>query len=179
MKTELNEKIKKEIINLEKARKNTKNKNEDIRFKAIILKLKGVKTREIADKLDVGMSTIFEWLRNYKKGSISALKNKKRTGNRRNMSFEEEKEFLKQFEEKAKKGEIVTAKDIEKAYIEKVGHSIGNGQIYYVLKRHNWRKVMPRSKHPKKANEEEINSSKKLTSWQKAQQTIPQENIKK
>ena len=114
------------------------------------------------------MSTIFEWLRNYKKDSISALKNKKRTGNRRNMSFEEEKEFLKQFEEKAKKGEIVTAKDIEKAYIEKVGHSIGNGQIYYVLKRHNWRKVMPRSKHPKKANEEEINSSKKLISWQKA-----------
>ena len=48
------------------------------------------------------------------------------------------------------------------AYIEKVGHSIGGSQIYRMLKRHGWRKVMPRSKHPKKANEEAIEASKKL-----------------
>ena len=30
-----------------------------------------------------------------------------------------------------------------------------------VQKRHNWRKVMPRSKHPQKADEEEIEASKK------------------
>lgn len=159
----LDEKIKKEIKELEGARKNTKNKSEDIRFKAIILKLKGIKTREIAAKLDIGMSTIFEWMRNYKKGSISALKNKKRRGNRRNMTFEEEEEFLSQFEERAQKGQIITAKEIEKAYRERVGHSIGNGQIYYVLKRHGFRKIMPRSRHPKKANKEAIEASKKLT----------------
>lgn len=155
--------IKLEIQELEKARKNTTNKNEDLRFKTIILKLKGMKTKEIAKKLDIGESTVFEWIRKYKKGSIEALKNKKRGGNHRNLSLEEEREFLKAFEEKAKKGQIVTAKEIEKAYIEKVGHSIGNGQIYYVLKRHGFRKIMPRSRHPKKASEEAINASKKLT----------------
>ncbi|MCI8758540.1 MAG: winged helix-turn-helix domain-containing protein [Oscillospiraceae bacterium] len=36
-------------------------------------------------------------------------------------------------------------------------------QIYCVLHRHGWRKVMPRSKHPKKASEDEIAASKKLT----------------
>ncbi len=43
-----------------------------------------------------------------------------------------------------------------------VGHSVGSGQIYYVLERHGWRKIMPRSKHPKKANEGAIEASKKL-----------------
>ncbi|MDE7249890.1 MAG: winged helix-turn-helix domain-containing protein, partial [Lachnospiraceae bacterium] len=33
--------------------------------------------------------------------------------------------------------------------------------IYCVLKRHGWRKVMPRSRHPKKASEEVIETSKK------------------
>ncbi|NVF12559.1 winged helix-turn-helix domain-containing protein, partial [Anaerococcus sp. AGMB00486] len=118
--------------------------------------------REISEKLDVAMSTIFEWLRKYKKSSIDGLKNKKRIGNNRNLTFEEEKEFLRQFEERAEKGQIITAKEIEKAYRELVGHSIGNGQIYYVLKRHGFRKIMPRSRHPKKANEEAIEASKKL-----------------
>jgi len=34
-----------------------------------------------------------------------------------------------------------------------------NGQIYYVLARHGWRKVMPRSKHPKGATEAETEDS--------------------
>jgi len=45
----------------------------------------------------------------------------------------------------------------------KVGHRISSGQIYRVLHRHDWRKVMPRSRHPKKASEEVIATSKKLT----------------
>lgn len=90
------------------------------------------------------------------------------------MSFEEEEAFLKQFEEKAEKGQIITAKEIEKAYIEKVGHSIGSGQIYYLLKRHGFRKIMPRSKHPKKATEEAIEASKKLTQKQKKLETLTQ-----
>ncbi len=163
MKNTVEENIKLEIQELEKARKNTTNKNEDIRFKTIIFNLKGMNIKEIAQKLDIGESTVYEWIRKYKKGAIDALKNKKRPGNHRNLSYEEEREFLKAFEEKAQKGQIVTAKEIEKAYIEKVGHSIGSGQIYYVLKRHGFRKIMPRSRHPKKASEEAINASKKLT----------------
>ena len=57
---------------------------------------------------------------------------------------------------------MVSVRDIETAYQEAVGHSIGTGQIYYVLRRHGWRKIMPRSRHPKKASEEVIETSKKL-----------------
>ncbi|NVF12520.1 helix-turn-helix domain-containing protein, partial [Anaerococcus sp. AGMB00486] len=86
MKKIIDEKTKKEIYELEKARKNTNNKKEEVRLKAMILKLQGVTTREISEKLDVAMSTIFEWLRKYKKSSIDGLKNKKRIGNNRNLT---------------------------------------------------------------------------------------------
>ena len=77
------------------------------------------------------------------------------------MSFEEEEELLKPFFEKAERGEMTDVREMEKAYREAAGHSISNGQIYRVLKRHGWRKVMPRGKHPKQVGEKEREDSKK------------------
>ena len=81
---------------------------------------------------------------------------------RENMSFEEEAALLEPFKAKAEKGQIVEASEIKEAYDKAVGHKSGSGQIYRVLHRHGWRKVMPRSKHPKKASDEAIEASKKL-----------------
>ena len=58
---------------------------------------------------------------------------------------------------------MVEVSEMEAAYREAVGHSIGTSQIYCVLHRHTWRKIMPRSQHPKKAGDEVIETSKKLT----------------
>lgn len=44
----------------------------------------------------------------------------------------------------------------ENAYREAVAHSIGTSQNYYVLRRHGWRKIMPRSRNTKKADDEVI-----------------------
>lgn len=83
---------------------------------------------------------------------------------------EEEEKFLKQFEERAEKGELLSTNEIKEAYIKLVGHSIGHEQIYRVLRRHGYRKIMPRSRHPKKAGDEEIEQSKKkLPVWCKKQ----------
>ena len=57
------------------------------------------------------------------------------------MTFEEEEAFLAPFEEKANKGQMIVVSEIKAAYEEKVGHSIGGSQIYYVLQRHGWRKI--------------------------------------
>lgn len=95
-------------------------------------------------------------------GGIKALLPKKRIGMHRNMSIGEEKEFLSTYTKQAEAGQIVDLNEIKKAYIEKVGHSIGGSQIYRMLERHGWRKVMPRSKHPQKASDEVIEASKKL-----------------
>ena len=95
-------------------------------------------------------------------GRIEALLPKERIGMHRNLSFEEEKEFLSAYTKQAEAGQIVDLNEMKAAYIEKVGHSIGGSQIYRMLERHGWRKVMPRSKHPQKASDEAIEASKKL-----------------
>ena len=79
------------------------------------------------------------------------------------MSVDEETAFLKPYQEQADQGKLLDVRKIAAAYEKKVGHHIGKGQIYRVLQRHGGRKVMPRSKHPKKADEEVIAASKKLT----------------
>ena len=82
-----------------------------------------------------------------------------------------------EYEERAQAGQIVEVSEIKAAYEEKVGHRIGGGQIYRVLKRHDWRKVKPRSEHPKKASAEAIDASKKLT-WRSEKKNIRlQKNI--
>ena len=79
------------------------------------------------------------------------------------MSIEEEAAILAPFQERAEKGELVEVREIAKAYQAAVDYPVSKGQIYFVLHRHGWRKIMPRSRHPKKASEEEIAASKKLT----------------
>ena len=77
------------------------------------------------------------------------------------MSVEEEEQILQTFYERAEKDEMVEISEIKKAYQEKVNHKVSETQIYYVLHRHGWRKIKPRSRHPKKATPEAIEASKK------------------
>jgi transposase len=63
------------------------------------------------------------------------------------LSLEEGADFLKSFEDKASSGQIATANEIKKAYENKVGHGVHETTVYRMLKRHGWRKVMPRPFH--------------------------------
>ena len=100
----------------------------------------------------------------YKANGLASITESHYHGNHRNLSYAEEEALLEPFRQASNEGKTVSVHDIETAYREAVGHSIGTSQIYYVLHRHGWRKVMPRSKHPKKASDEVIETSKKLTS---------------
>lgn len=151
-----------ELKEIQEARKKNKDKKVEKRLQAVQLRGEGKKNREIAEKLDTVPDVVSQWVSQYKKNGIEGLMNHNKGGNRRLVSFEEEEKFLKQFTEKAENGEAVTIREIKAAYEQLIGHSTkSHGQIYSVLKRHHWRKIKPRPKHPKKASEEEINSSKK------------------
>jgi len=152
-----------QISEINKARKENKNKNVERRLKVVALYADGIGREEIAEKTGCAKSYITELVMKYRDGGLQAIAGNNYHGNRRNMSFEEEAAFLEEYRTNAEKGQVVDVGAIKKAYEEKVGHSIGGSQIYYVLRRHGWRKVMPRSKHPNKACDEEIEASKKLT----------------
>ena len=147
----------------EESRKEVDDKQTDKRLRAVQLRGEGKKNDEIAITLETSPDMVSFWVASYAKGGIEALLPKKRGGNRRNISFAEEASMLAEFEERANAGQVVETSEIKQKYQELVGHPIGSGQIYFVLARHNWRKIKPRSRHPKKASPEVIETSKKLT----------------
>ena len=160
-----------QVIELEAARKKNKNKNVEKRLKALLLFAGGLKREEIAKQTGFAKSYISEIVAKYAKQGITAITGNKYRGNRRNMSVAQEAEFLSAWRERAEKGEMIEISEIKNAYSERVGHSIGGRQIYLVLRRHGWRKVMPRSQHPNKAGDEVIEASKKLTSRSEKKRT--------
>ena len=148
---------------IKEVRKTITDKKVDRRLYAVQLRGEGLTNDEIAQKLDTSDKMVSQWVSAYiNNGGITALLPKERIGMHRNLSIEEEKEFLSAYTKQAEAGQIIDLNELKAAYIEKVGHSIGGSQIYRMLERHGWRKVMPRSKHPQKASDEAIEASKKL-----------------
>lgn len=152
-----------QMAEIRKCRKANSDKGVEKRLRAVQLRGEGLKDKEIALQVEAHPTVVSRWICQYTKLGIKGLMKGEYAGNRRNLSLEEESKFIEQFKEKAEKGQYVTVKEIKIAYCEKIGHKCGNGQIYRVLKRQKWRKIVPRKKHPNKASEAEIEASKKLT----------------
>jgi len=143
------------------AKKNT-NKRVEKRLQVILLRYEGKKDVEIGEKLGYSRKRISQLCSEFKKIGLEEYARQKYGGNHQAISYEEEKKILSEFAEKAARGEIVTAWEIKARFDEIRGKDTGRGYIYMLLKRHNWRFVMPRSKHPNKASDEVIEASKKL-----------------
>lgn len=154
---------KEQIEEINQARKTNKNKNTERRLKVLSMKAVGESLEETIVQTGYNATYARSLVTKYFKEGLEAIIGKKRHANNRNMSYDEESAVIEGFIERAKKGEIITVKDIKAAYEAKVGHAIGKGHIYVILHRHDWRKIKPRPEHPQKASEAEIEASKKLT----------------
>lgn len=153
-----------QVAELEVARKQNTNKNVEKRIKALLLRAQGKKRAEVAQLTGFAKTYISQLVANYCNNGLSAIAENNYPGNHRNLSYEEEAKLLKSFKKKAEQGQIVEVSTIKASYEKKLGRELkSNGHIYLILQRHGWRKVMPRSKHPKKASDEAIEASKKLT----------------
>jgi len=133
-------------------------------IKLLVLKLKAVdrlKSEEIAKQTDYHKNSINKIVSRYKKNGLDSLIHPNYGGNHSYLTKDEEEEFLKSFEKQAKDGQMLEVSDIAKAYEKKIGKRVSIVMIYLLLKRHKWRKVMPRSQHPKKADEEAVEAYKK------------------
>lgn len=164
MKYNITEEQKHEII---EARRANKHKRVEKRLNALYLRAEGKNISDVVAITGYSRSQVNKLIASYCNEGLSAIVDNHYGGNRRNMSVEDEAALLEHYRLEAEAGHIVDVREIKAAYEEKVGHAIGGSQIYYVLNRHGWRKVMPRSKHPNKASAEVIETSKKLTSGSK------------
>jgi transposase len=111
--------------------------------------------KDIAKDTGVSVATVHQLIPRYNQLGVAAVETPGKGGRHHEyMTLEEERNLLGTFFERAGKGEIVTAKQIKQAYEQKVGREVDETTIYRLLKRHKWRKVMPRPYHPQ-ANKQE------------------------
>ena len=148
---------------VKEASKRNKNKRVDKRLQVIILRYEGMKDADTGVKLGYSRKCVSRLCAEFKKVGLEEYSRHKYGGNNQAMTTDEETKILESFRKQAESGKVVTAQDIKAAFDKKRGKDTGRGYIYMLLARHKWRIVMPRGKHPKKASEEDIEASKKLT----------------
>jgi transposase len=120
------------------------------------------KTREeISEATGYHAQTVSKIVSKYVTEGMNALIGNHYTSNNRRLSHEEEVEFLEQFREEAEAGLLISVKKILEKYEEVTGKESNSSTIYALLKRHGWRKVKPRPRHPGRASEEEQEAAKK------------------
>lgn len=67
---------------------------------------------------------------------------------RENMSLDEETEFLIPFFEKAKSDGKLIVSEVKEALQARLGRTIAQRSVYYLLHRHDWRKFVPDKRQP-------------------------------
>lgn len=142
---------------INEAIKKSKNTYEYKRLECLKLRSeKNMKLQEISAIIGYNYKTINNIIVKYfKQGLDAVLGEKRKGGNKRYLTTKEEDALLQPFLEKANQGQILIVAEIGTSYEEKVGHRVPASTIYRMLARHNWRKVMPRSKHPKANSDEQ------------------------
>ena len=133
------------------ALKQCKNTFEYKRLQCLMLRAeKDMKLQEISEIVGYNYKSVGNIISKYfQEGLPGMLGENRKGGNKRNLSVNEEDAFIQPFMKKAEQGKLLIVAKIHSAYEELVGHSVPPSTVYRMLARHNWRKIMPRSKHPK------------------------------
>lgn len=106
--------------------------------------------KQIAEMAGVSVQSVWLWVSQYNKNGTGGLERKGRGGRRWSyMTLEEEISLLGFFEEEARRGRILTVKNILSKIIEKTGRKVSLWYAYGLLRRHGWRKIGPRPHHVK------------------------------
>ncbi len=108
------------------------------------------KAHKISERTGLSIGTIWNVHNRWKHYGPHIFEIKNTGGRlRENLTLEEEKKLLKRFKKAGEGGGILEVKVIHEAYQKAMGKNIALSTIYRMLDRHNWRKIMPRPRHPK------------------------------
>jgi transposase len=115
-----------------------------------------VKAEDLALRFGVSEATVYALTSRYNRFGEKGIETPgKGQRQRAYLTTEEESDFLAPFFERAEKGALVTSKNIHAELEGVVGQKIHITTVYRLLKRHNWRKIMPRPSHVKSDKEKQ------------------------
>jgi len=118
---------------------------------------------DIAKHTGTTVAMVHQVISRYNRLGVTAVETPGKGGRRHQyVSWEEEQAFLAPFFSRAEGGEIATAGEIKRAFEAQLGHEVHKSTISRLLKRHRWRKPMPRPVHPKASTEAQEQFKKTL-----------------
>jgi transposase len=128
----------------------------------------GKKASEIAEILCIKPEKIYRKVQSYNKLGASWKANVNLGGRREErciMTLEKEREFLKNIEEEALDGQVITYQQIKLKLEKQIERTVSEDYIWDLFKRHKWTKKVPRQSHPqadKAAQEEYKKNSRRI-----------------
>ena len=158
---------------LTKALKDKKNLRFHKRIQCVLFRIDGLSYRKIAELTGLSPQTASNQVRRYQEQGLAGLLTDKRGGSfRYYMTHDEEIHFLAEQFKKASQGDLLTIASLHEAYQSKIGKKSTREGFYALLKRHGWRKVIPRPEHLQKADAQAIVTSKNKILVREHMQTI-------
>jgi transposase len=128
------------------------------------------KADEIALHTGVSATTVHRVISRYNRVGPAGIEQSEKGGRHHEyLTVEQEQAFLQPFFARAQRGEIATVEQIHQAFEAQVQHEVHLNSVSRLLHRHGWRKLAPRSRHPK-ANQEEQEAFQKKTSSKRSKQ---------
>ena len=105
----------------------------------------------VATLLGVSKQAVWLWVGQYNQRGPEGLERGGRGGRRwAFLSWEQEEAFLAGLEERAQKGQILTAPQMHQQLCQATGKKVSlMAYVYRLLHRHRWRKLGPRPRHVK------------------------------
>jgi len=149
----------------------TKDKTEYMKMRAVYLrKVEKMKAEDVATAVGTTAGMVYQWTYRHKKYGIDGLINKPSGGRTWSyMTLEQEKELLDSLRTDAMNGLVVITKIVREKAEQFLKKPVSADYAEDLLNRHDWRKIAPRTRHPKStpAIQEEFkkksqSSSKKL-----------------
>lgn len=118
---------------------------------------------EIAKHTGTTEAMVHQVISTYNRLGVAAVETPGKGGRRHQyLTLQEEQAFLAPFFSRAEKGEIATAGEIKRALEARVGQEVEESTIYRLLKRHGWRKLVPRPVHPQASRQAQEEFKKTL-----------------
>jgi transposase len=107
-------------------------------------------TEAIAQAVGLSVSHVRRVWSEYLRGGLAAGQGRPKGGRRhQNLTLAQERAVLVSWQQRAKRGSLVTARSIKMDYEQRLGRAVPDSTVCRLLARHQWRRVTPRPRHPK------------------------------
>ena len=111
---------------------------------------------EIALEVGLARQTVHNLVATYNRQGPQALETAgHRQRQRAYLSLEPEQALVAKFLQQSAKGRVSTGPQFQPAVEKAVGRRVHKTTVYRLLKRHQWRKIVPRPRHPQASADEQ------------------------